>query len=65
MGSYTAAKAGSRGGLGAVTLMREFANQKALQDHVNLHDLVYLWEGTRPFAASLAALAVVGASRGS
>jgi hypothetical protein len=29
--------------------MREFANQKALQDYVKIHDLVYLWEGTRSF----------------
>jgi hypothetical protein len=27
--------------------MREFADQKALQNYVKLHDLVYLWEGTR------------------
>jgi hypothetical protein len=36
--------------------MREFADQKALQDHVKLHDLVYLWEGTRPFAMRFAQL---------
>ena len=36
--------------------MREFANQKALQEYVKLHDLVYLWEGTRPFAMRLAQL---------
>jgi hypothetical protein len=39
-----------------VTPMREFANQKALQDHVKLHDLVYLWEGTRPFVMRFAEL---------
>jgi hypothetical protein len=42
--------------VGAVTPMREFANQKALQDHVKLHDLVYLWEGTRPFVMRFAEL---------
>jgi hypothetical protein len=42
-------EAGSGGGLEAVTPMREFADQKALQDYVKAHDLVYLWEGTRPF----------------
>jgi hypothetical protein len=36
--------------------MREFADQKALQDYVNSHDLVYLWEGTRPFAMRIAQL---------
>jgi len=35
---------------GRVTPMREFADQKALQNYVKLHDLVYLWEGTRRFA---------------
>jgi hypothetical protein len=30
--------------------MREFADQKALQEYVKLHDLVYLWDGTGPFA---------------
>jgi hypothetical protein len=49
-------EAGSGGGLGSVTPMREFADQKALQDHVKLHDLVYLWEGTRPFAMRFAQL---------
>jgi hypothetical protein len=37
-------------------IMREFADQKALQDYVKLHDLVYLWEGTRPFAMRFAQL---------
>jgi hypothetical protein len=32
-----------------VTPMREFEEQKALQNYVKLHDLVYLWEGARPF----------------
>jgi hypothetical protein len=36
--------------------MREFADQKALQAYVKLHDLVYLWEGTRPFAMRYAQL---------
>ena len=36
--------------------MREFADQKALQNYVKLHDLVYLWEGTRPFAMRFAQL---------
>jgi hypothetical protein len=36
--------------------MREFPNQKALQDYVKLHDLVYLWEGTRAFATRFAQL---------
>src|SRR5271166_2640225 len=36
--------------------MREFADQKALQNYVKLHDLVYLWEGTRPFAMRYAQL---------
>jgi hypothetical protein len=36
--------------------MREFANQKALQDYVELHDLVYLWEGGRSFALRFAQL---------
>ena len=31
--------------------MREFANQKALQDYVELHDLVYLWEDGRAFTS--------------
>ena len=31
--------------------MREFANQKALQEYVELHDLVYLWEDGRAFAS--------------
>jgi len=39
-----------------VTPMREFADHKALQDYVNSHDLVYLWEGTRPFAMRIAQL---------
>src|SRR5271165_5121144 len=41
---------------GRVTPMREFADQKALQNYVKLHDLVYLWEGTRPFAMRFAQL---------
>lgn len=36
--------------------MREFANQKALQNYVELHDLVYLWEGGRAFARRFAQL---------
>jgi hypothetical protein len=36
--------------------MREFSDQKALQDYVKLHDLVYLWEGTRPFVMRYAQL---------
>jgi hypothetical protein len=36
--------------------MREFADQKALQVYVKLHDLVYLWEGTRPFSMRFAQL---------
>jgi hypothetical protein len=40
----------------AVTPMREFVDQKALQNYVKLHDLVYLWEGTRPFAMRYAQL---------
>ena len=39
-----------------MTPMREFADQKALQNYVKLHDLVYLWEGTRPFAMRFAQL---------
>jgi hypothetical protein len=39
-----------------VTPMREFADQKALQDYVKLHDLVYLWKGTRLFAMRCAQL---------
>jgi hypothetical protein len=39
-----------------VTPMREFADQRALQNYVKLHDLVYLWEGTRPFAMRVAQL---------
>ena len=31
--------------------MREFANQKALQDYVESNDLAYLWEGGRTFAS--------------
>jgi hypothetical protein len=42
---------------GRVTPMREFADHKALQDYVKLHDLVYLWEGTRSFAMRFAQLA--------
>jgi len=36
--------------------MREFANQKALQNYVELHDLVYLLEGGRAFARRFAQL---------
>jgi hypothetical protein len=36
--------------------MREFANQKALQAYVELHDLVYLWEGGGAFAKRFAQL---------
>ena len=36
--------------------MREFANQKALQNYVELHDLVHLWEGGRAFARRFAQL---------
>jgi hypothetical protein len=39
-----------------VTPMREFADQKAFQDYVKLHDLVYLWKGTRLFAMRCAQL---------
>jgi len=31
--------------------MREFANQKALQDYVESNDLAYLWEDGRTFAS--------------
>jgi hypothetical protein len=31
--------------------MREFANQKALQEYVESNDLVYLWEGGQAFAS--------------
>ena len=31
--------------------MHEFANQKALQEYVELHDLVYLWEDGRAFTS--------------
>jgi hypothetical protein len=47
-------EAGGRGGLGLVTPMREFADQKALQNYVKLHDLVY--RACRP--CSTATLAV-------
>jgi hypothetical protein len=36
--------------------VREFPNQKALQDYVRLHKLAYLWECKRPFARRLAQL---------
>ena len=36
--------------------MRDFADEKALQNYVKLHDLVYLCEGTRPFAMRFAQL---------
>jgi hypothetical protein len=31
--------------------MREFANQKALQEYVESNDLAYLWEDGRTFAS--------------
>jgi hypothetical protein len=36
--------------------VRKFPNQKALQDYVRLHKLVYLWEGKRPFDRRFAQL---------
>jgi hypothetical protein len=35
----------------------EFANQKALQDYAEAHDLEYFWEGMNAFAKRITALA--------
>ena len=37
--------------------MREFANQKALQDYVESNDLVYLWEGVERSLCGQSAIA--------
>jgi hypothetical protein len=49
-------EAGGRGGLGSGDADARVRGQKALQNYVKLHDLVYLWEGTRPFAMRFAQL---------
>ena len=36
--------------MGSVTSREPFANQKALQDYADAHDLAYVWEGMSAFA---------------